>query len=464
MKVPGVINELGQGALQPERLRSWLSTAFAEAGLSTVEFLRDDVRVKKAADTAYERIPLFPYRAAIRASIGQDGFTALVFAIRDRMVRSNSIDLSWLRLEHIKEALSRVRAGGTPTATDPEQKSCEVCGTKNVLRAKYCKHCGRRFTSMDSESLSELAQARGAQPDPTVITVSPGTSEHLAPPASAFVETAMVPTVPRSEVQPLPSTVEVPKTGISSTRAIEADTAAIYAPVERTEAGGGEAKPPESIQRAPSSPTPQRSPVVWISIGMVIAFTLGGFVVVISPFKSSSNNSEKPVSDASPPPAASEPKDPMMTGGKESGTPAEVPSPIVEAPAITPPTPSPEPLVPAPVDASPAVPRPPALKTDKAGAERPSKPPLQVVTPRVKPDVTETAPTGSKPLPTDQPVTIVESSLERMHREQAECRQLGTFQRVICREKARWKHCHPDKWDKTAECVGQQAAPPQAPN
>jgi hypothetical protein len=41
----------------------------------------------------------------------------------------------------------------------------------------------------------------------------------------------------------------------------------------------------------------------------------------------------------------------------------------------------------------------------------------------------------------------------------AACEQMSFFERVACREKARWSHCAPDHWNTVAECkvgAGQQ--------
>jgi len=94
--------------LQPERIKTWLKTAFTEVGVISEELLKDDKKVEKAALLAYEKIPLFPFRAVIKATLGKDGFTKLVFGIRDKMLESKSLDLSWLNVEYLKSILSRM--------------------------------------------------------------------------------------------------------------------------------------------------------------------------------------------------------------------------------------------------------------------------------------------------------------------------------------------------------------------
>lgn len=95
-------------ALQPEKLRTWLRTAFTEVGITTVELLKNDKMVEKAANIVYERIPLLPFRAIIKATIGKDGFTNLVFNVRNKMLEVKSIELSWLNSEYLKSILSKM--------------------------------------------------------------------------------------------------------------------------------------------------------------------------------------------------------------------------------------------------------------------------------------------------------------------------------------------------------------------
>jgi hypothetical protein len=64
----------------PDRLKEWLQTAFKEAGITSKEFPKDDSRVEEAAHIAYKKIPLLPFRVAIKAAIGESGFTKLVFS------------------------------------------------------------------------------------------------------------------------------------------------------------------------------------------------------------------------------------------------------------------------------------------------------------------------------------------------------------------------------------------------
>jgi hypothetical protein len=46
-----------------------------------------------------------------------------------------------------------------------------------------------------------------------------------------------------------------------------------------------------------------------------------------------------------------------------------------------------------------------------------------------------------------------ESGAERLARLQQQCDGRMGLGRALCREAARWKHCHPDKWYKAPECM-----------
>jgi hypothetical protein len=88
--------------IQAERLKLWLSSTFSELGITSVEMLKSDEKMRQVAMSLYDRIPLVPYRAVIKATLGKDGFTAFVFRIRDKMLQAGSTDLSWLNLEQLK--------------------------------------------------------------------------------------------------------------------------------------------------------------------------------------------------------------------------------------------------------------------------------------------------------------------------------------------------------------------------
>lgn len=96
-------------ALQPDKLKIWLSSAFTEVGISSEEILKNDQKIEKAAQIAYKKIPIFPYRAIIKATIGEKGFTKVVYNIRDKMIEAKSMDLTWLNFDNLKEMLSQFK-------------------------------------------------------------------------------------------------------------------------------------------------------------------------------------------------------------------------------------------------------------------------------------------------------------------------------------------------------------------
>jgi len=72
--------------LQQDKLKDWIKTAFSEAGVSSTEFLKDDKKIEKAAQIAFNKIPRFPYRTIIKSTIGEKGFSKFIFKIRDKMI------------------------------------------------------------------------------------------------------------------------------------------------------------------------------------------------------------------------------------------------------------------------------------------------------------------------------------------------------------------------------------------
>ncbi|HWR84072.1 MAG TPA: hypothetical protein VN285_12295 [Candidatus Deferrimicrobium sp.] len=95
-------------SFDPEVLKSRIKEALAKAGISTVDMLRDDRTVLMLSDAAYKKIPLLPFRAAIKATIGKKGFDRLVLEIRDMMIQAGSLDLSWFDRKYLKDLLSTV--------------------------------------------------------------------------------------------------------------------------------------------------------------------------------------------------------------------------------------------------------------------------------------------------------------------------------------------------------------------
>ena len=80
-------------------------SAFSEAGISAFELLTDNRKIEKAAQRAYKKIPLFPYRTIVKATIGEKGFTRLVFRIRDKMISAGSFDLTIIDSNYLKSMI-----------------------------------------------------------------------------------------------------------------------------------------------------------------------------------------------------------------------------------------------------------------------------------------------------------------------------------------------------------------------
>lgn len=96
-------------ALQPERFKSYLKSAFSDAGIDSLELLNDKGKIEKAANIAYANIPLLPYRVIIKAVLGKKGFVKLVLKISDKMLEAKSMDFSWLNLDCLKSILSNIK-------------------------------------------------------------------------------------------------------------------------------------------------------------------------------------------------------------------------------------------------------------------------------------------------------------------------------------------------------------------
>lgn len=100
------INKLSE-ALNPKKMGDWIQESLTEAGIYSVELLKDDKKVENHANRVYEKIPLIPYRAVIKAAIGKKGFIKLIFQIRDKMLEENSLSLSWLSTDMYKTWFSK---------------------------------------------------------------------------------------------------------------------------------------------------------------------------------------------------------------------------------------------------------------------------------------------------------------------------------------------------------------------
>lgn len=96
-------------ALQPEKFKSYLKSAFSDAGIASIELLKDKDKVERAANIAYNKMPVLPHRAIIKVVLGKEGFVKLVLKICDKMLEAKSMDISWLNLDYLKSALSNVK-------------------------------------------------------------------------------------------------------------------------------------------------------------------------------------------------------------------------------------------------------------------------------------------------------------------------------------------------------------------
>lgn len=134
----------------------------------------------------------------------------------------------------------------------------------------------------------------------------------------------------------------------------------------------------------------------------------------------------------------------------------ELPLPIV-LPTPAPPAQAAEEVVVKPVKPR-AVSAPQKRAVARAKPERPRIPVERVVEP---PKVVQGASRAEAPVREPPRVVlaqraapvVVETGPQRLAREQALCDDRGFVGKAFCREGARWRHCHPDKWDVAPECM-----------
>lgn len=74
-----------------------------------MELLKNDEKVKRADNVAYDKMPVFPYRTIIKAVLGKKGFVKLVLKVRDKMLETKYMNLSWCNLEYLKSILPSIR-------------------------------------------------------------------------------------------------------------------------------------------------------------------------------------------------------------------------------------------------------------------------------------------------------------------------------------------------------------------
>jgi hypothetical protein len=106
LMIPGLSYHI---SIRQLRLDMTISPAFTEVGISFEEILKNDQKIKKVAQIAYKKILRFPYRAIIKAIIGEKGFTKVVYTSRDKMIAAKSTDLTWRNLDNLKNVLSQFK-------------------------------------------------------------------------------------------------------------------------------------------------------------------------------------------------------------------------------------------------------------------------------------------------------------------------------------------------------------------
>ena len=144
------------------KLRESILKSLEESGISSVEILVDDHKVNELAKKTYKKMPLFPMRLAIKATIGKKGFIKLIFQIRDKMLEAGSMDLSWLTADTLKSWLKdkfqQDRYPEDSSATVEYQKLSE---DKNVdasekMDVEQLFALGREKQSKSIASISQL--------------------------------------------------------------------------------------------------------------------------------------------------------------------------------------------------------------------------------------------------------------------------------------------------------------------
>jgi hypothetical protein len=151
-----------------------------------------------------------------------------------------------------------------------------------------------------------------------------------------------------------------------------------------------------------------------------------------------------PRADQLVPPPSSEPTSAVRRSAPAPRSPTRIksakatssPTPKVTAP-IAPPAASPTPNVTAPIAPPAASPTP--------NVTAPIAPPAASPTPNVTASIAPPA--------VSRAAAAVIGWQTAMHRELEICRQGKIFKRVVCTEKARWKHCAPDRWNTIPECA-----------
>ena len=76
-----------------DTIKRTVISSFKKVGINSSEMLLNDDLVQKAAELAWSRLPVFPVRAAVKVTLGKDGFISLVFKIRDKLVEAGEVEV-----------------------------------------------------------------------------------------------------------------------------------------------------------------------------------------------------------------------------------------------------------------------------------------------------------------------------------------------------------------------------------
>ncbi|MCB1956545.1 MAG: zinc ribbon domain-containing protein [Rhodocyclaceae bacterium] len=135
---------------------------------------------------------------------------------------------------------------------------------------------------------------------------------------------------------------------------------------------------------------------------------------------------------------AAEPSEPLPPASAEPQEPLEPP----QEPAPPPPA-TDEPTAPVAAEPPPAKPKP---------VPKPKPAPRPKPKPAPEPEPEPPPPPVPEPAP-PPPTPAVPAWLTTMRAELAVCDEKSFFAKAICREKVRWNHCAPDRWNTVPECA-----------
>ncbi len=285
--------------------------------------------------------------------------------------------------------------------------NCRRCAAPLAGSEAYCSHCGAPVTPEEATTVPERlaaflharSEAAGAA-DPAAAATPKAAEPAAATPKSAWqAEFSEATTQPWADEAPAvrPRRRMVPLIAATLAVALVAGAASVYLGDEEPEfaaIGPGAAGPADAP--LPITPSPENTDA----------------------------QAERSEQDATPPALADD-------------TPPTVPERKVRAVA----------------DAEKETDGKPAAPTGSAGAERASRKATEAA-PEKRDKAHEPAAPPPRPV-VAQAVARGEKAQgwhQALQRELAVCAEMAFFQRVFCREKARWRYCEPGRWDKVPEC------------